>query len=75
MFLSHFDSLSNRPYLDLETEAYSAIISAFRAQGELTWRKDRVLQELRILLRIPEEKQRLELIRVANDEALNEIAK
>eukprot|EP01102_Stenamoeba_stenopodia_P020016 TRINITY_DN767_c0_g1_i1.p1 TRINITY_DN767_c0_g1~~TRINITY_DN767_c0_g1_i1.p1 ORF type:complete len:444 (-),score=109.73 TRINITY_DN767_c0_g1_i1:72-1403(-) len=59
----------------LEIEAYSAVISAFRAQGELTWQKDRILQELRSVLKVSDEKHRLELLRVESDDTLNEIAK
>jgi len=59
----------------LEIEAYSAVISAFRAQGELTWHKDRLLQDLRSVLKISDDKHRLELMRVESDETLSEIAK
>lgn len=35
----------------LELEAYSAIISAFRAQGDLSREKKKVLQDLQQMLR------------------------
>jgi len=58
----------------LEVEGYSALLSAFRAQGELTWKKEQILQELRGLLKISDERHRLEVKRVAEDQNLCEIA-
>eukprot|EP01087_Luapelamoeba_hula_P019784 TRINITY_DN6611_c0_g1_i1.p1 TRINITY_DN6611_c0_g1~~TRINITY_DN6611_c0_g1_i1.p1 ORF type:complete len:226 (-),score=51.82 TRINITY_DN6611_c0_g1_i1:104-781(-) len=58
----------------LENEAYCAVISAFRAQGELTWQKENVLHELRLLLRIADERHKLEIKRVRQDASLAEIA-
>ncbi|KAL6078401.1 ENT domain-containing protein [Balamuthia mandrillaris] len=58
----------------LEVEAYCAVLSAFRAQGELTWKKESIMQDLRDILRISEERHRMEIKRVREDEALAEIA-
>jgi len=59
----------------LETDAYCAVISAFRAQGDLTWKKAQLLQELRQALRVPEERHKMELKRVTDDDSLCEISK
>jgi len=58
----------------LEIEAYCAVISAFRAQGELTWKKEKTLHELRHLLKIADERHKMEMQRVCQDENLAEIA-
>jgi hypothetical protein len=58
--------------LYVELTAYSTVLTAFRAQGELTWRKEKILQELRDVLRIPEERHRLELARVLSEAALTD---
>eukprot|EP01116_Phalansterium_solitarium_P000860 TRINITY_DN10709_c0_g1_i1.p1 TRINITY_DN10709_c0_g1~~TRINITY_DN10709_c0_g1_i1.p1 ORF type:complete len:439 (-),score=133.41 TRINITY_DN10709_c0_g1_i1:182-1498(-) len=47
----------------LEFEAYSAVIAAFRAQGELTWQKDCVLSGLRAVLKVSDERHKLEVQR------------
>lgn len=51
----------------VELKAYAAVLNALRAQGELSWKKEGVLQDLRLLLHITEERHRLELQRVATD--------
>jgi len=51
-------SLSKR---QLELEAYAAVIASFRANGELTWKKETVLQDLRAILKISDERHRMEL--------------
>jgi len=48
----------------MELEAYSAVISAFKVQGELTWKKEIILQDLRMIFKISEERHRQELKRV-----------
>lgn len=58
----------------LELEAYAAIVSAFRAQGELTKDKKKLLQELSAVLSISLERHRAEIRRAVNDERLNTIA-
>ncbi|XP_023216198.1 BRCA2-interacting transcriptional repressor EMSY-like isoform X1 [Centruroides sculpturatus] len=58
----------------LELEAYAAIVSAFRAQGELTKDKKKLLQELSTVLSISLERHRAEIRRAVNDERLNTIA-
>ncbi len=44
----------------LEQEAYAAVITAFKAQGELTWKKETILQELRAVLKISDERHKME---------------
>ena len=46
------------------------MLSAFRAQGELSWRKEGILQDLREIFRISEERHRLELARVNSEACL-----
>mmetsp|Transcript_19721 Transcript_19721/g.27503 ORF Transcript_19721/g.27503 Transcript_19721/m.27503 type:complete len:302 (-) Transcript_19721:1399-2304(-) len=60
----NINQLINPEKRRLELEAYAAIVSAFKAQGELTWRKESILVELRSLLKISEERHRQELRRV-----------
>jgi len=57
-----------------EVEGYGAILSAFRAQGELTWKKEQTLQELRAFLKISDERHKMEVKRVSEDQHLCEIA-
>mmetsp|Transcript_41201 Transcript_41201/g.63498 ORF Transcript_41201/g.63498 Transcript_41201/m.63498 type:complete len:107 (-) Transcript_41201:125-445(-) len=57
----------------LEVEAYSALISSFYAQGELTWRKEQLLQEARWALKISDDLHRRELQRVHTDSNLAKI--
>lgn len=59
----------------LEHEAYSAIISAFRAQGELSWEKIQCLEDLRGHLHISEQYHRSEVQRVNLNASLVTIAK
>jgi hypothetical protein len=47
----------------LELEAYSAIVTAFKAQGELTWKKENILQDLRAILKVSDERHKMELKR------------
>jgi len=51
-------SLSKR---QLELEAYASVIAALRAQGELTWKKETLLHDLRSVLKISDERHRMEL--------------
>lgn len=60
----NINQLINPEKRRLELEAYAAIVSAFKAQGELTWRKESILVELRSLLKVSEERHRQELRRV-----------
>lgn len=60
----NINQLVNPEKRKLELEAYAAVVSAFKAQGELTWRKESILVELRSLLKISEERHRQELRRV-----------
>lgn len=57
---------NSHPFAELE--AYSCVMSAFRAQGALDDTKVRFLSECRQLLNISEERHKAEARRVANDE-------
>uniref|UniRef100_A0A182NP08 ENT domain-containing protein n=1 Tax=Anopheles dirus TaxID=7168 RepID=A0A182NP08_9DIPT len=58
----------------LELESYGTMISTFRAQGCLSKEKLRILEELRRLLHISNDRHRAEARRVANDERLTTVA-
>ncbi|XP_033759788.1 LOW QUALITY PROTEIN: BRCA2-interacting transcriptional repressor EMSY-like [Pecten maximus] len=58
----------------LELEAYSSLVSAFRAQGDLNKEKKRILQDLQQNLSISTERHRAEVRRAINDEKLSTIA-
>ncbi|XP_054167439.1 BRCA2-interacting transcriptional repressor EMSY-like isoform X2 [Oppia nitens] len=57
-----------------ELEAYSAVVTALRAQGDLNKDKRKLLQDLCSLLSISLERHRAEIRRAVNDEKLNTIA-
>lgn len=65
---------SKRILRRLELEAYSSLITAFRAQGILTKYKKKLLQELQHALSISTERHRAEVRRAVNDEQLSTIA-
>lgn len=54
----------------LELEAYSKVVSVFRAQGSLTGAKRKVLYKLQRLLSIPADRHKAEVRRALNDEEL-----
>uniref|UniRef100_A0A667XN21 BRCA2-interacting transcriptional repressor EMSY n=1 Tax=Myripristis murdjan TaxID=586833 RepID=A0A667XN21_9TELE len=58
----------------LELEAYAGVISALRAQGDLTKDKKDILGELTKILGISTERHRAEVRRAVNDERLTTIA-
>ncbi|XP_058816374.1 BRCA2-interacting transcriptional repressor EMSY-like [Topomyia yanbarensis] len=58
----------------LELESYSNVVSTFRAQGALSKEKARILEELRKLLHISQDRHKAEARRVANDEQLTTVA-
>ncbi|KAH8412342.1 hypothetical protein KR009_001390 [Drosophila setifemur] len=58
----------------LELESYSHVVSVFRAQGALSESKAKLLEELRQLFHITQERHRAEVRRAANDEQLCTIA-
>lgn len=66
--------ISKRCCLFIELEAYSKMISVFRAQGELEGVRRRLLDELRGVLHISNDRHSAEARRVANDELLATIA-
>ena len=55
-------------------EAYSSVVSALRAQGELTKERRKVMNDLSNVLNIPIERHKAEVRRAVNDELLNTIA-
>ncbi|XP_052894176.1 BRCA2-interacting transcriptional repressor EMSY [Anopheles moucheti] len=58
----------------LELESYGTMISTFRAQGCLNQEKLRLLEDLRRMLHISNDRHRAEARRVANDERLTTVA-
>ncbi|KAG1651045.1 BRCA2-interacting transcriptional repressor EMSY [Nymphon striatum] len=74
MLLDYTKEECKRILRKLELEAYSSVISALRAQGELTKEKKKLLQELCSTLSIPTERHRAEIRRAVNDEKLYTIA-
>lgn len=58
----------------MELEAYAGVISALRAQGDLTKEKKDLLGELSKVLSISTERHRAEVRRAVNDERLTTIA-
>ena len=54
--------------------AYSQVVSVFRAQGELTKEKRKVLSDLQTMFLISLERHRVEVRRAVNDEKLHTIA-
>ncbi|XP_070506098.1 BRCA2-interacting transcriptional repressor EMSY [Chironomus tepperi] len=58
----------------LELEAYSSVVSTFRAQGSLDSSKQGVLDQLRRCFHISEDRHKAEVRRVANNEKLTTIS-
>ncbi|XP_041483515.1 BRCA2-interacting transcriptional repressor EMSY-like [Lytechinus variegatus] len=58
----------------LELEAYSSVISAFRAQGDLTPEKKSLLRTIATTLSVSTERHKAEVRRAVNDEKLTTIA-
>ncbi|CAH1781802.1 unnamed protein product [Owenia fusiformis] len=65
---------SKRVLRRLELEAYSSLVSALRAQGDLTSAKKSFLQNAQNLFSISTERHRAEVRRAINDEKLTTIA-
>ncbi|XP_074658110.1 uncharacterized protein LOC141911050 isoform X2 [Tubulanus polymorphus] len=65
---------SKRVLRRLELEAYSSIVSAFRAQGDLNKDKKKILLDLQHVLSISTERHRAEVRRAVNDEKLTTVA-
>ncbi|XP_060563339.1 BRCA2-interacting transcriptional repressor EMSY-like [Ruditapes philippinarum] len=65
---------SKRILRRVELEAYSSIVSAFRAQGDLNKEKKKILHDLQQFLSISTERHRAEVRRAVNDEKLATIA-
>eukprot|EP00761_Pharyngomonas_kirbyi_P003137 gb/GECH01003141.1/.p1 GENE.gb/GECH01003141.1/~~gb/GECH01003141.1/.p1 ORF type:complete len:254 (+),score=57.40 gb/GECH01003141.1/:1-762(+) len=71
---THPNSVAHNRMLTLEATAYSSVVSAFRAQGELTMDKIRLLDDLRSALHIGSARHRCELLRAECDPSLQRIA-
>lgn len=74
MYVDYTDDECKKILRSLELEAYSSIVTAFRAQGTLTKDKKRMLLEFCSALSISMERHRAEIRRAVNDEHLNTIA-
>eukprot|EP00090_Calanus_glacialis_P014632 TRINITY_DN23461_c0_g1_i1.p1 TRINITY_DN23461_c0_g1~~TRINITY_DN23461_c0_g1_i1.p1 ORF type:complete len:869 (-),score=123.52 TRINITY_DN23461_c0_g1_i1:271-2877(-) len=59
---------------NLECSAYSSVVDAFRAGGDLTEEKKASLLELARILNIPVERHKTEIRRAVNDELLNTVS-
>jgi ENT domain len=57
-----------------ELDAYSSVISTFRAQGSLDSNKQNVLDQLKRCFHISEDRHKAEARRVANSEKLTTIS-
>ena len=57
-----------------ELLAYRHLVSVFRAQGDLSKEKRKVLSEVQSLLNIPTERHKAEVRRAVNDEVLYTVA-
>lgn len=55
-------------------DAYSSVVSTFRAQGSLDVGKNSLLEQLRKVFHINSDRHKAEIRRVANDEKLKTIA-
>ncbi|KAL0478868.1 hypothetical protein AKO1_010715 [Acrasis kona] len=58
----------------LETTAYSAVVSAVRAQGELTWEKQKIIDRLRDIFHISSESHHAEVARAEADTLIQQIS-
>ena len=58
----------------IETNAYASVVAAFRAQGTVSWEKMRVLEQLRNLLFINNERHQAEMLRAEADPLLQKLA-
>ncbi|EDO26054.1 predicted protein, partial [Nematostella vectensis] len=57
-----------------ELEAYSSIVSVFRAQGDLSRDKKKILTDLGLQLSISTERHRAEIRRAYSDDRLGAVA-
>lgn len=67
-------SISQFIHLFVELEAYSNMVNVFRAQGALEDNRKKLLQELRAVLHITQDRHSAEARRVSNDQLLATIA-
>ncbi|XP_055947481.1 BRCA2-interacting transcriptional repressor EMSY-like isoform X2 [Argiope bruennichi] len=74
MFVDYSDEECKKILRSLELEAYASIVTAFRAQGNLTRDRKKMLLDLCSALSISMERHRAEIRRAVNDEHLNTIA-
>ena len=57
-----------------ELEAYSCVVTALRAQGDLNKERRKILQDLSTVLNVSIDRHKAEVRRAVNDELLNTIA-
>lgn len=57
-----------------EINAYSSVVSAFRAQGEMNWEKLKVLTQLQQMLHISTNRHSMELLRCEADVKIQQVA-
>lgn len=74
MLLDYTKDDCKRMLRKFELEAYSSVVTALRAQGDLNKDKKKILQDLASILSISLERHRGEVRRAVNDERLNTIA-
>jgi phosphoenolpyruvate synthase/pyruvate phosphate dikinase len=58
----------------IENNAYGYIIKAFCAEGELTWEKQNIIDQLKIIFHITEERHRLELKKNEENQIIKNIS-
>jgi len=58
----------------LEMVAYSSVVSALRAQGDLTKERRKVLHELSVVLNVSIDRHKAEIRRAVNDETLSTVS-
>ena len=63
------------PFLSPELAAYSGVVSALRAQGDLTKERRKTLTDLSSVLNISVERHKTEIRRALNDETLATVAR
>ncbi|KAL9648091.1 hypothetical protein ABK040_007457 [Willaertia magna] len=57
-----------------EINAYSSVVTAFRAQGEITWEKVKLLTQLQQILHISTKRHSAELLRAESDTKIQQVA-
>ena len=58
-----------------EVTAYGAVVSALQAQGELSWEKQKLIDRLRDVFHISNERHQAEISRAETDPKIQQIAR